>query len=303
MTEIPAPRRDVKAFLHPFYADVIESTLATVDRYQLMVHPPSNLASQFAEAWREWVRPCVDLSEFKYAYLGAGSSELIRECARQAVDMQTGYENSIYADPGEYEGWRYYVDAMGGKVEEPYQIGIDQRGTRYLSNPRSYDGNWMNPDHFNRILETQNSIVDLAYINTVPNRRIDVGPANAVIFSASKSLGMFYHRLGIVFCKQPQPALEGNNLWFHNPMSILLALEVMAKFECGSLHKLMSFWQSLAVTYYATSHSKKLLMAPSDSFLMGFDRKSDQGYLRPDTDFGNRYCLFPYYEAVREKIK
>lgn len=289
-TTIEAPRTDVKAYLHPKFRELF-TQIACPYPHDMMIYPDSELAAQFAEEWAAWVAPSVDLSAFPYAYLGSGSSELIRALAEQAVHSHAF--KTTRTRPGEYEGWRYYVQAAGGQTVNAY--APEQNHTLYVSNPSAIDGNWMDERHLEMFYANQHDVIlDMAYINTVENRKVDVSPCKAVVFSASKSLGMFYHRVGIVFTKEPMPSLEGNNLWFHNPFSISLVRAVMKKYPLGWLHDQMRGIQREAVDYYQKNGFPGII--PSDTFLTAYSKFGGDPEYRRGLSF-HRYCLFPYYAA------
>lgn len=286
---IEMPRKDVKAYLHPTFRALI-TEMASPYPHDQMIFPDPDLAKHFAEKWRAWVAPSVDLSAFPFAYVGSGSSELIRELAYRAV--RTSPQFSVQARPGEYEGWRYYVESAGGTVRSAYNA--DHREIMYVSNPSAVNGNWMDETHLDMFCKTRDVILDMAYINTAANRQVDVSLCKAVIFSASKSLGMFYHRVGIVFTKEPMPSLEGNNLWFHNPLSLMLVGAVIDQYPLGWLHQQMEHHQREAVHYYrANGHPG---MIPSDSFLTGYSQFGGDEHYKRGLSY-HRYCLFPYYAA------
>lgn len=288
-TTIEAPRTDVKAYLHPKFRELFTQITCPYP-HDMMIYPDPALAAQFTKEWRAWVTPSVDLSMFPYAYLGNGSSELIRELAYRAV--KSASDGIVSARPGEYEGWRYYVEAAGGKVQRV--LHVNEQRTLYLSNPSAVNGNWIDQKYMDSVYKFYDVILDMAYINAAENRKVDVSPCKAVVFSASKSLGMFYHRVGIAFTKEPMPSLDGNNLWFHNPFSISLVRAAMEKYPLGWLHSQMSGIQREAVDYYQKNGFPGII--PSDTFLTAYSKFGGDPQYKRGLSF-HRYCLFPYYAA------
>ncbi len=105
----------------------------------------------------------------------------------------------------------------------------------YLSQPSSIDGNtWDDADEFIKMMAHTHPYVrirlDLCYLGTTtrPFKLLNANMFNVdmIFFSLSKVFGVYYHRIGGVFCKRKLPGLFGNR-WFKNLFSLQLGCELM----------------------------------------------------------------------------
>jgi hypothetical protein len=134
--------------------------------------------------------------------------------------------------------------------------GLDLEGSAfYISQPSSLDGNiWYEFSDFVNLMNLYYPKVpvrvDICYLGSLANQfyRIDLEKPNVdtVFFSLSKVFGVYYHRIGGVFHRNPQPTLYGNR-WFKNAFSLVVGIKLMEAFKPDELpHKYDSVRQMVA---------------------------------------------------------
>lgn len=219
---------------------------------------------EFFETWSNWSAPVVRMamSAFTFTYPTAGASEGLREAIngygnRARVEK---FEPSIHVFDGEYEGYSAYAQAAGIPVaihkRSEWREMIDRLKPNdqiYLSQPSALDGNlWEDYDSFMQTLrdkqpETQ-VILDLTYVGAVARQYqiiADYPNVEHVVFSLSKPMGVYYHRIGGIFSRTEMPSLYGN-AWFKNLLSLKLGTELMKNHTVHELPKRYSALQEQA---------------------------------------------------------
>lgn len=218
----------------------------------------------FAEQWREWVSPAINLpmsllecdltlpSTPWHFYPTAGSSEAIRESLHELAQISsyslTVGPPTIHIFEGEYEGYEALGRPMGLRVIKhdrtqwreslkPYEGDLGAGHVFYLSQPSSLDGEWWGDfDDFVAYLShhPMRLRLDLCYVGCVSSGTLPFLAARTVpedvdmiFFSLSKVFGVYYHRIGGVFSSRPMPGLWGNR-WFKNLRSLYLGQQLMA---------------------------------------------------------------------------
>jgi hypothetical protein len=158
---------------------------------------------------RNWVHEIIDLSEFPHCYFVNGTTDAIHHW--KLTDKRL-WQKLCY---GEYE----YPDMIGpwGDVtcevegqymdEETHRAGklgiIDPNKVLYLSIPSAADGNF-----FDTKIKAP-VILDCTYVGSTNIQKINVPPnTEQVMFSFSKGFGLVGQRLGLVYTKEPHPALQ-----------------------------------------------------------------------------------------------
>lgn len=213
------------------------------------------LAQEFAEEYRRFLRvsgfdkwPILADHEFSAT---AGSSEAIRQVITETV-INGG---RIFCRPGEYEGYRAYTEAANGQYIELNHMqekrvkeqNLTDKDLFIISFPSAIDGNHLNLEGVEasysaseldlRYLEsTEVKIaIDLAYIGVIRSlygNTNAINKADYVFVTLSKVFGLYYHRIGGVFCK---PGLTPKGLvgqkWFMNIDSLRLGTRLMQHFS------------------------------------------------------------------------
>jgi hypothetical protein len=217
----------------------------------------------FYRKWLEWVSPAFTLpDEWQDSDLGgwefyptAGSSEAIRDSLYEiAMEASHHYSKSIHVFRGEYEGYAALAAPMGLHVIKhdrsnwaenlwDWWATADQTKQHvfYLSHPSSIDGNyWEDFEEFCGVLEHLGIRLrlDLCYVGCVPEdktQRIAVAHrkvypcVDKVFLSLSKVFGVYHHRIGGVFSRDPMAGLWGNK-WFKNLRSLYFGERLMERY-------------------------------------------------------------------------
>jgi hypothetical protein len=112
----------------------------------------------------------------------------------------------------------------------------------YLSQPSAIDGNvWPDCDSFLETLHKAQPqaqvILDLTYVGAVAKPyHINVNHPNVAmsVFSLSKPMGVYYHRIGGIFSRNEMPGLYGN-MWFKNILSLKFGTALMQQHKVYDL--------------------------------------------------------------------
>lgn len=233
------------------------------------------------EGYKRWAVPIVDgLEEYEFPYAANGSSDAIRDAI--AILIKTKDPGArLHIFNGDYEGAVAYAQGLGVEVvqhERKKEI-LKKMGERttpgdffYISQPSSLDGNvWEDYDLFMAVTADSGLqvMVDLAYVGAVAKEfNIDVSHPHisAVFFSLSKSFGVYYHRIGGGFFREPNPLLFGN-IWFKNVFSQRLGAELMERYSVYEIPRRYRPLQEEAVTWVNDQLGTE--MTPSDVILLG----------------------------------
>lgn len=201
----------------------------------------------FFDTWHEWSADLVNLDRnvFPKYYPCNGASEPIRQLIFAAATGEDGYLNRIHFFEGEYEGYKAMAEAAGldvvvHKRHEWHLATLEESDDRvmqgdllFISQPSAIDGMiWREFNIFLAAMPANTVVVDLTYVGAVPrsaiSERFVVNHASVrnVIFSLSKPFGVYYDRIGGVWCREEDLALFGNR-WFKNLTSLRLGTELM----------------------------------------------------------------------------
>lgn len=253
------------------------------------------------------------LDGFPYQYWTAGSEEGIREYMTYVA--ATSKTPLVYALKNEYEGYDAVADTRGIKLLAD-DMGTGPVGHYFISNPSARDGNILPDSTINRICSAGHKVFyDLSYLGSTQSYKFDLTHENidAVAVSFSKPYGLFYYRIGMLFCKHEVPGLRGNK-WFKNVLSIMIAQRLME--EIGSAMTIPQRYkplQSYIVGHINETHG--LGLECSDAFLLAY-RKNAEGLTEDQLAMlapfkrgdGYRVCLTRYYEtwekqAMQESVR
>lgn len=239
---------------------------------------------EFIETWKKWSAPVVkfDHAAFPHFYPTAGASEALREAVYACAHKNPAGQDlpAIHIFNGEYEGYGAYAEAAGLKVvlhdrnnwaETIGKIGPNDRF--FISQPSAIDGNvWKGFDDFVAALNAEQPkariVLDITYVGAVSKPfTIEAFSPNVrdIVFSLSKPMGVYYHRIGGMLSRDEYPGLWGN-MWFKNLLSLRFGTELMkqnAVFDLPTRYKPVQDWA-------AQLASAKLGMdlVPSDVFLL-----------------------------------
>jgi len=210
----------------PEIKEVIKSYTANKYDHNYIVKNRFELIDQFKEDFLKWVNTgnlkFSGLDSFPYVYITNGITEFIQEVIP---------EHSIrpISQAEEYPGYMY-------KAQICIKSGILLKNKiPVISLPFYATANIH--DKTEEII-SQDSIVDLAWAgNYKLNRTFDISKSKYVAYSFSKTFGIQYHRLGVVFSKEPILSLEVYHKNFYvNLVAVGIVSELMKNFSANYLY-------------------------------------------------------------------
>ena len=232
-----------------------------LDRYMRPWESRQDVAHQlYFDTWEQWARPVVGDApqRFPNRYPTAGASEgLMKILAEFRAEHADQYATYVHVFEGEYEGIIAYAEAMGFIVKKHDRSNwrhVENKGIMnchdmnsrrdmfMLSQPSAIDGNiWPEVDEFvtvtNKAAPSLRIVPDLTYVGATREPfQINLASPNipAFVMSQSKPFGVYYHRIGGVYSRQPMPTLVGN-IWFKNLLSLDIGIELMKTFHVHDL--------------------------------------------------------------------
>lgn len=268
---------------------------------------------EFFSTWHEWSSPVVDLDRdnFPFFYPTAGASEGLRHLIYQLAATNSPSPR-LHVFEGEYEGYRAMSEAAKIRVIEHSRndwLNISDLGARlsgdwcegdmfFISQPSAIDGNiWTDFNEFVARMPDNSVVADITYVGAVPHVatrfNLNAPSIRNVVFSLSKPFGVYYDRIGGVFCRDEDLGLFGNK-WFKNLTSLRLGTLLMRKYDVFALPLRYNGYQR------KMCHNLKNFFGydfvPSDVYLLG-TASSHAG----DDDLANylrranslRICLTP----------
>lgn len=224
---------------------------------------------EFFETWVERIlSKCSNVESFEqmnelfpFYYPCNGSSEAIRD-----VISAIPKDECIICFEGEYEGYKalagaYQVDCFEIEREHDlkelhdafYLMNREFKAIHFfISQPSSIDGNvWLKFDEFMKSIQSLNVFdfnikvhLDLCYVGSTSNS-LDINITNYdcienIFFSLSKVYGVYFHRIGGVFCRNERKGLWGNK-WFKNLFSLYFGTELMKQLGHDNMAKYKEF--------------------------------------------------------------
>jgi hypothetical protein len=275
----------------------------------------TNLHLPFLDQWRQWSG--VELGDqFPYAYPANGASEGIKDLI---MPFETSKGSILLSElvlqvpparlhifSGEYEGYKAIAEERGMEVVEHRRNLSEVNGYDFsptdmfwVSNPSAIDGEyWDELDEWLITMERRHPQVriylDVTYIGAVRIHR-PLYPARhpniaAVIFSLSKPMGVYYHRIGGVFSRRPVGTLWGN-AWFKNLFSIELGRVLMERYTVDDLPRRYAPVQAEAVRRLITDGTLPSEANPSNVVLLARSPIGTKEYQRAEGNY--RFCLTP----------
>lgn len=289
------------------------------DRYMRPWESRQDVAHQlYFETWEQWAKPVVGNGpqQFSSRYPTAGASEgIMKILAEFRAEHDDQYATYVHVFEGEYEGITSYAEAMNLYVirhnrddwrhvkNKGIMHGHGMNSRRHLfmlSQPSAIDGNiWAD---FNEFVEALNTVApklrivpDLTYVGATRDTfsiNLDSPNIPAFVMSQSKPFGVYYHRIGGVYSRQPMSTLIGN-VWFKNLLSLDIGIEVMRAFHVYELPRTYS-----DASKKAFKHVEKTMELEnarhSDVFLLA-SATTQPGYESLDRENSGRMriCLTP----------
>lgn len=250
-----------------------------------------NAHREFIETWKQWSAPVMkfDHAAFPHFYPTAGASEALREAVYACLHKRNPGDDipAIHIFNGEYEGYGAYAQAAGIRVivhdrgnwaETLGKIGPNDRF--FISQPSAIDGNvWKGFDDFVAALNVEQPkarvVLDITYVGAVARPfTVEAFSPNVrdIVFSLSKPMGVYYHRIGGMLSRDEYPGLWGN-MWFKNLLSLRLGTELMKRhgvFDLPKKYKPVQDWAA-----QLAGAKLGLELAPSDVFLLATAKPSE----------------------------
>jgi histidinol-phosphate/aromatic aminotransferase/cobyric acid decarboxylase-like protein len=260
----------------------------------------------FLAAWRDW--SLVNLAgAFPHGYPVNGASEAIDHL----ILNPTLAPGRLHFFDGDYEGYARVAECRGMSViAHPRSIeAAKSRRFRpgdvfWISHPSAIDGEyWDGLDGWLSEMSRRHPKVrvflDVTYQGAV-KRVHRLSPAAhpnvaAVVFSLSKPFGVYYHRVGGVFCREPVESLWGN-LWFKNLFSIHLGLELMRRHSVSDLaHRYASTQEKIHRDLVAAGTLPPQSI-PSNVVLLARNGTGQEAHRRAEGHY--RFCLSPAMDKL-----
>jgi len=245
------------------------------------------------------------LKDFKHQYVTGGASEGIFHILSK---LKTENPNLIiYTLKGEYEGYKEYAKGLGIHIQEvEYQtIPFLTSGIFFISNPSAIDGNIISNGIIKWICTYHRVIYDMTYAGLTEERKFDVSNKNilAVVSSLSKPFGIYYHRIGFTFSREPIETLEGN-IWFKNIFSLIIADKI---FDIIKPQQLYNKYRPLQEKFVEGLNLRdELGLRVSDVLLLANIRARESNNIgrldKYERGEGYRLCLTPFFLEA-EKLK
>lgn len=209
-----------------------------------------NLPRRFLERWRDWSGIQLPDDQFPHASVTAGASEPIKDLTLTGGIPGRQTRGAVYVFEGEYEGYGHFAQSIGRRVvtvprdiDAALALRYGQNAMFWVSQPSAIDGDyWPELDAFLTAMARRHPLVrfylDVTYVGSVrraePIRPSSHPNVRAVVFSPSKPFGIYYHRVGGVWSRDPIPTMAGNK-WFMNPFSVAVASELMRRYTVDEL--------------------------------------------------------------------
>jgi hypothetical protein len=272
------------------------------------------LHEDFFDTWEQWADRAVKFNRdaYPYHYPTAGASEGLRHLI---YDFAARGGRTVHVFRGEYEGYKSLAEAAGLTVEEHdrdnwrYDLiendrlqaeftGSDER-MFFISQPSAIDGMvWQDFNEFVADMAQSSVVADVTYVGAVPEcaltTRIDLDAISIrnIVFSLSKPFGLYYDRVGGIFCRDEDGGLFGNK-WFKSLTALMIGTEMMRRFGVFDFPNALAPVQERMIE--KVNRTLGLTLRAADVFLLG---TSDEGgddplrtYLRRAGKL--RVCLTP----------
>jgi hypothetical protein len=199
---------------------------------------------EFLDTWRAWSGLSLG-DAFPHAYPTSGASEPIKDLLLPPARLHVfagDYEG--YSAIARERGMHVVVHPRAADVPHVARTGDFSSGDQFwISNPSAIDGcAWPELDAFIDAMRAHapgvRIFLDATYIGATKTKVV-MEPARhtnvaAVVFSLSKPMGVYYHRVGGCMSRTPIGTLWGN-LWFKNLFSLKLGTALMKKYGVTEL--------------------------------------------------------------------
>jgi|TARA_R110000851_G_scaffold233885_1_gene386393 hypothetical protein len=230
-----------------------------VSKFHLTTHDE---VAKFKSNITEWLCPTVDLSSFSHLYFTNGITEGMNY-------------------------WMWQETRAIKMANDDYQwvSGTASGDVLYLSNPASYDGNFVD-------IPTDIPVVlDLAYIGSSTPRKIEI-PDNVerVFFSLSKTFGLRNYRIGYCWTRVPDRRLSllQDSAKYYNYHSVGLGEAIIDRFDVDTVYNKLLKYQIQVCDELRLTASDVLWLATSP----------DPAYQKFFRNHTNRLCIA---DLIKEK--
>lgn len=247
----------------------------------------------FLEMWKRWSG--LNLTAFPHGYATHGASEAIKD-----LILPPG---RLHVFHGEYEGYEKIAEARKMEIVKHVRRADAARNDYrpgdhfWISQPSSIDGCvWNGFDAFveemGRLHPSVRVFLDVTYVGTTarpvtvdPSRHVNVA---AVIFSLSKPMGVYYHRIGGCLSREPIDTLWGNH-WFKNLMSLNLGMALMSRYGVTDIPARYAPIREEVMRLLVHDGLLPEDAVPSDALLLAHGPTGPEEFLRAPEQY--RFCL------------
>jgi hypothetical protein len=295
--------RTVYSYHFPETAAVVDALWASRPRnwYERAWEHDDRRDLAMLDRWRSWSG--VPLDGFDHRYVTHGASEAIKDLT---VNVPR-----VHVFAGDYEGYAAFAEARDIPIQvhrRDVTAALAPHGDDdvwWISDPSSIDGDhWPALPQFldalGRCWPRVRVFVDMIYIGCVrelspisPSRHPNVA---AVVFSLSKPFGVYRHRIGGVYSRQPIRSLEGNR-WFNNIFSVELADALMARYAVTEIPRRYAVIQARIVDALRGAGALPAEAVPCNVLLLARSPTGDPAFARVAGEH-YRYCLTPELDAA-----
>lgn len=247
-----------------------EELRTAIAEYKPTIATHSNAHSiqqQYITAVTQWLQSddttyIRGLEQFPYVYVINGIS--------QAIDSLHFEDRRLHIHPNEYRP--YQVVGNKASIDDTLHI---------ISQPFSQLGSIS--EHSSKIITSMPNVwVDAAYFGTNNKLQLTLDEnVETLVYSFSKSFGLQYSRIGIMYTKNQVPLFEMYKHYAYNNINAAaLVLNLIDRFAPSYFpNKLQPHQQSICDQYG---------LEPLDCVWVGLDKKK-----------GRKVSLFPYYEQMQ----
>lgn len=237
---------------------------------------------------------------YPYRYPTSGSSEGLFH----AISIAALTDKNIYQLDGEYQGYRAYTEANGKTIItlQPEEVAQAEPGIFCVSFPSARDGNLLDKELWNDIVNHHEVILDLAYLGmTEPiGGIIDLNHPSirTVLASFSKPFGLYYYRIGLCWSRDPIASLYGNK-WFKNAHSIKLGEHILDSIDVKAFREEGQRLQIEAIDQTNKDLELEKSLIPADVYLLATTNEQlDEKYEKFKRIGAYRFCLTPYFYNI-----
>jgi hypothetical protein len=211
----------------------------------------------------DYLSPVFDLSQFSFMCPTNGITEGLYNLSSEYHDKR------IKVNSGDYD-WL--------KINLRDKVTDHGEDLLYITNPSCINGNFINNDQWNTIINSHNNIaLDCAYLGSTETRKIELNKnINYVYVGLSKMFGLQDLRIGFTFYNKiniAHHAIVKN--YYYNNNNLRLTMELMQNFKLGYLHSKYKDKQKAVCQEYNINPSDVVYLAYTYDNTYDFYKRGD----------------------------